>query len=172
MFSISRCPLPDNALLNSYQKSDAYTDCYTTEISINVSHESYVHAFYSTPIFKLERKILKWIVAKPSSDQQVLLLAQGKIDNFSVWDVEERSKDQLLMCDYLKRTRSWLMIEPVQEKNSGKTRLYFGSAVVPLQHDKKGNPSFGFLFHALSLFHKIYSITLLYSAKSRLKKTS
>lgn len=177
MFSIKSCALPDNALLKTYQKNGAYTDCFTVEVSADINQSQYIHAFYSTAIFKLERIILKWVVSKPSSDQQVLLLANGEIDSFAVWDVEKRSENQLLMCDHFKRTRSWLMVEPIvcknqsKKENGCKTRLYFGSAVVPLKHDQTGKPSFGFIFHALSLFHKLYSIALLYSAKSRLKKS-
>jgi hypothetical protein len=176
VFSIKTCPLPDNTLLKTYQQSDAHTDCYTTDISINVSHAQYVQAFYGTALFKLERKILKWALAKPSSDQDVILLANGKLDTFAVWDVEKRGADQLLMCDHFKRTRSWIMIEAIENddesigKSNKQTRLYFGSAVVPLKHDNAGKPSFGFMFHALSLFHKTYSIALLYSAKLRLNK--
>jgi len=172
MLSIKTCPLPEHALLKSYQKSNAHTDCYTTDISINVSHEQYVQAFYSTAIFKLERKILQWALAKPSSDQDVILLANGKLDTFAVWDVENRAVNQLLMCDHFQRTRSWLMIEEIKRdgKAGNETRLYFGSAVVPLKKDKAGKPSFGFMFHALSLFHKAYSAALLYSAKSHLKR--
>jgi hypothetical protein len=175
VFSIKTCSLPENALLKAYQQSDAHTDCYTTDVSFKVSHEQYVQAFYSTTIFKLERKILQWALAKPSSDQDVILLANGKLETFAVWDVEKRGAEQLLMCDHFKRTRSWLMVETIKSddniisNNNNKTRLYFGSAVVPLKHDKAGKPSFGFMFHALSLFHKAYSIALLYSAKSRLK---
>ena len=172
MFSIESCPLPDNALLDSYQRSGAYTDCYTTEISGAVTHSQYVHALYTTPVFKLERAILTWVVSRPSSDAQVNLLAEGKIDTFAAWSVENRCKNQLLMCDYQKRTRSWLMIEPIGSPNAPKTRLYFGSAVVPVKNIKTGRSSLGLGFHALLWFHKIYSVVLLFSAKSRLMKRS
>jgi len=177
VFSIKACPLPDISLLNTYKNNGSYTDCYTTDILTDISHQQYIQAFYGTNIFKLERAILKWTLAKPSSDQQVTLLANNEINSFGVWDVEKRCNDQLLMCDHFKRTRSWLMVEPIkcknqsENKNGGKTRLYFGSAVVPLKHDQTDKPSFGFIFHALSLFHKLYSIALLYSAKSHLKKS-
>jgi len=174
VFSIKACSLPDISLLNIYKNNGSYTDCYTTDILKDITHEQYIQAFYSTKVFKLERAILKWAIAKPSSDQQVTLLANSEINSFAVWDVEKRCNNQLLMCDHFNRTRSWLMVEPIecknQSENSGKTRLYFGSAVVPQTHEQTGKPSFGFIFHALSLFHKLYSITLLYSAKLRLNK--
>jgi len=172
MLSIKSCPLPEKALLNTYHQSDAYTDCYYTEIPDIVSQAQYVQAFYTTPIFKLERSMIKWLVSKPSSDVQVALLAAGETEVFSAWTVENRTVNQLLLCDYQKFTRSWLMTETVEKGDKPYTRLYFGSAVVPKEKSKQGSPSFGFLFHALSWFHKIYSIVLLRSAKSRLLKLS
>ena len=170
MFSIKQCPLPDHALLNTYKQNGAYTDCYTTEISGDVTHSQYVQAFYSTAIFRLERLILKWAVSKPSSDTQVALLAAGETNTFAAWSVEERCENQLLMCDYQNRTRSWLMIEAVEGEDGIKTRLYFGSAVVPMKKSKTGKPSLGFIFDALHGFHLLYSVALLASAKSRLMK--
>jgi len=168
MFSIESCQLPDNALLNTYKQNGAYTDCYCTEISSSVTHSQYVKAFYTTSVFKLERLILKWVVSKPSSEAQVVLLADGETDMFSAWNVEKRCKNQLLLCDYQKRTRSWLMIKHVESENGITTRLYFGSAVVPTKNIKTSSASFGLVFHALSWFHKMYSVVLLFSAKARL----
>jgi len=172
MFSIEPCPLPYNALLNTYQHNGAYTDCYCTEISRTVTHSQYVNAFYTTSVFKLERSILKWVVSKPSSEAQVVQLADGETDTFSAWTVEKRCENQVLLCDYQKRTRSWLMITHEESENGITTRLYFGSAVVPIKNIKTGNSSFGLVFHALSWFHKMYSVVLLFSAKARLMRNN
>lgn len=167
MFTIKSSPLPDNALLGIYKQNGAYTDCYSTEISSAVTHAQFIKAFYTTPVFKLERLILKWAVSKPSSDAEVNLLAAGETDTFAAWGVEQREDNQLLMCDFQSRTRLWLMIDPVE--NSNRTRLYFGSAIVPVKNAKTGASSLGLAFYALLWFHKIYSAVLLLSAKSRLK---
>jgi len=170
MFSIEVCSLPDGALLGVYQRNGTYTDCYKTDIPGVVTYAEYVRAFYTTPLFKLERSALKWMLAKPSSDADVNLLAEGKVDVFSAWDVEKRGKNQILMCDYQKRTRSWLMVELVEGKDGTLTRLYFGSAVVPVKNIKTGRLSLGAGFYALLWFHKIYSVALLHFARSRLTK--
>jgi hypothetical protein len=73
-----------------------------------------------------------------------------------------------LLCDFLGRTRSWLMSGAGDGDSS--TRLYFGSAVVPNGVDESGKKHFGFGFHALMGFHKLYSRALLRSAASRLKR--
>lgn len=172
MFLIESCPLPHNALLATYQRNGAYTDCFKTEISCEISHSDYVCAFYTTSIFKLERIILKWAVSRPSSDAEAVLLAEGKTDTFAAWSVEKRCVNQLLMCDFQQRTRSWLMTESVESEEGIRTRLHFGSAVIPVKNIKTGKSSLGTGFRALLWFHQIYSVVLLRSAKARLAKHS
>jgi hypothetical protein len=162
--------MPDDALLGRYSRAGAYTDCYATEVSGAVSHAQYVMAFYTTFVFKLERVILKWVVSKPSTDVQARQLAEGSIDSFAAWHVEQRSTNQLLLCDFQGRTRSWLMVAPVVSAGKVRTRLYFGSAVVPVRNSKTGRSALGRSYRALLGFHKIYSKVLLCSAKSRLEK--
>ena len=170
MISTNSCQLPEGALLSIYNRKGVYTDCYKTDISGAVTHALYVQAFYTTFVFKLERLILRWAVSKPSSDAQAARLAEGAIDTFAAWHVENRSENQLLMCDFQGRTRSWLMVEPLEGENGLQTRLYFGSAVLAMKNAKIGNVSLGVEFRALLGFHKIYSRILLYSTKSRLSK--
>jgi len=167
MPSIKPYPLPENALLNKYVELGAYTDCYTTDVPGNVSHAQYVKAFYTTRLFKLERLILKWAVSKPSSDDQAIRLANGETDSFAAWSVEGRCEDQLLLCDFAGRTRSWLMVESFDSEESKKTRLYFGSAVTRRPDSGRGRDSFG--FSVLVRFHKTYSVLLLYAASLSLK---
>ena len=167
MFSVHACPLPENALLNAYRRDGAYTDCYSTVIAATISHEQYVAAFYTSPVFKLERHILKWAVARPSTDDQAHQLAAGSIEAFAAWNVEQRGHNQLLLCDMHGSTRSWLMVAPIE---SG-TRLYFGSAVVAKGKSRTGQPEIAFVFRALMGFHKLYSRVLLHAAKVRLQKT-
>jgi len=159
------CEPPPSALLRKYTYEGAYTDCYVTEIPRSVCHAEYVEAFYTTWIFRLERLILTWLVAKPSSDADAGRLAHAEVESFAAWSVEGRAPDQLLLCDYLGRTRSWLMVAPTG-RGAG-TRLYFGSAVVPVR-TKSGELKLGFNFTALLGFHKVYSRVLLWAAGARL----
>ena len=168
MFSIERCPLPENALLNKYVRPGVHTDCYRTEVIGAVTHREFVGSFYTTLLFKLERIILKWAVSKPSSDNQAIQLADGNTDTFAAWYVEDRCENQLLMCDYQGRTRSWLMVAPIEIGGIKKTRLFFGSAVTPVRNANTGKSSLGFVFSMLLGFHKLYSVLLLRSAKSNL----
>lgn len=112
--------------------------------------------------------ILKWAAAKPSTDTEAERLSKGELDKFAAWYVESRAENQLLMCDFRDRTRSWLMVEPVTDGGGNTTRLYFGSAVVPGRDPASGNNVAGLAFRVLLGFHKLYSVALLYSARSRL----
>lgn len=164
--TIRPCPLPEASLLDRYRLRDAYTDCYSTDIADTVTQAAFVQAFYTTWVFKLERLILKWAVWKPSTDAQAAQLAQGGVDAFSAWTVEDRREDQLLLCDMHGRTRSWLMAVPLEGRSGTGTRLYFGSAVVPAK-GKETDIGAGFRF--LLGFHKLYSKVLLHAAKRRLQ---
>lgn len=169
MFSIKSCPIPEDALLNNYLQKGTYTDCYVTDIRGPVSHAQYVTAFYTTRIFKLERLILKIAVSKPSTDAQAIQLATGTIDTFAAWHVESRSENQLLLSDFHRRTRSWLMVVPITGASGTCTRLYFGSAVVPVENPGTGEFTLGAGFRALLGFHRIYSRVLLHAARLRLE---
>lgn len=166
MASIAARELPPEALLNKYREQGAYTDCYATEMARPISHAEFVEAFYTTPLFKLERLILALLLGRPASDAQARELAEGRLDRFAAWTVEGRAENQLLLCDFQGRTRSWLMTEPGADGRS--MRLFFGSAVVPKLDRKSGERRMGAAFTALLGFHKLYSRLLLRAAVARL----
>ncbi len=163
MISIRKTAIPNDTLLKKYTAiAGAYTDCYAAEVSRHVVFPEFVFAFYTTPLFKLERSILKFTVSKPSTDLLARQVAEGHITEFAAWTVESRNDNELLMCDFLGRTCSWFMTKG----DGGKTHLYFGSAVVP----KAGEASLDFGFRALLGFHQVYSVLLLLSARSSLNR--
>ena len=164
------CELPPAALLAKYLHAGAYTDCYCIDVEWPVSHAQYVEAFYSTAVFGIERRLLAWFVAKPSTMAQIHELAAGRLDQFAAWNVESRGIDQLLLSDYQGRTRSWLMTAPIGSVGCAGTRLYFGSAVVPIAGRKSGKAEMGFAFRALLGFHKLYSRVLLGAARAQLAR--
>lgn len=152
-------------MLRKYVVEGAYTDCYATEIVTNVPFAAYVEAFYTSAAFKLERLVLR-LVGKPSSDADARRLARGEAESFAAWSVEARAPDQLLLCDFLSRTRSWLTIAPI---DGGGARLYFGTAIVPVGVGARER-RLGFPFNALLGFHWLYSRVLLAAARSRVAK--
>jgi hypothetical protein len=158
---ITARPVPNEALHAKYGQAGAYIDCFTTEIPGNISLSQFVQAFYTSSVFRLERKILQWIVDKPSTDAEAKQLAAGARDRFAAWTVEARSADQLLMCDYLGQTRSWLMVACCERDGLPATRLHFGSVVMQVRR---------FPYNVLLGFHRLYSRILLSSATARLAK--
>jgi hypothetical protein len=162
--------MPPGSLLEKYQHDGAYADCYVTELAGRISHTEYVEAFYTTWLFKIERRLLAWFVSRPSADDQAAQLADGELASFAAWSVEARAINQLLMCDFQGRTRSWLMVEPVVGSTPEVTRLYFGSAVVSIMDANTGKRRMGPVFRVLLGFHKLYSRALLSAARSRLAR--
>ncbi len=163
--AVAPCELPQDALLRRYSVDGSYADCYVAVTAAPVSHATFVEAFYTTPLFKLERMLLSWFAGRPSTDDQARQLSAGTLDAFAAWSVEERSANQLLLADVSGRTKSWLMSAPAD----GGTRLLFGSAIVPAARAARATRSPGTVFRVLLRFHKLYSHLLLRAAKSRLE---
>ena len=163
--------MPPGALLNHYRQIGAYTDCYFVDMPRFVSHAEFVEAFYTTGLFKVERFILASLVSKPSTDEQARQLAAEQTESFAAWVVEGRATNQLLLCDFMGSTRSWLMSVVGGGNGPHTTRLYFGSAFVPKVDTESGRVRYGLAFHALKGFHRLYSQALLRSAQSRLLRS-
>jgi hypothetical protein len=168
MRSVRACRLPPGTLLSRHTGSGAYVDCYKTELAAPVSQAQFVEAFYTGAVFKLERWLLAWFASRPSTDAEARELAAGERREFAAWTVVDRTDDQLLMCANGGHTRSWLMVQPLGDGDAPRTRLYFGSAVLPSVDRASGQRRMHWLFHALLGFHKFYSRVLLRAARVRL----
>jgi hypothetical protein len=171
MASIQPCEVPPNSLLRGYKDSTGFADCCVTEVPGAVTQQAFIEAFYTSPLFKIERTMLRYIASRPATDADAMQLAIGKATTFSAWRVEGQSASELLLADFTGRTRSWLMAVPEGGPDQPlRTRLYFGSAVIPLA-GKAGSagqqPRMGWMFHALLGFHRLYSRLLLRAASRR-----
>jgi hypothetical protein len=166
---IQPCEVPPNSLLRAYQDGAGFADCYVTEVPGAVTQEAFIEAFYTSPLFKIERTMLQYLASRPASDADAKQLAGGKSRKFSAWRVEGQSASELLLADFTGRTRSWLMATPIAGPDQAlKTRLYFGSAVVPRAGRVGQEPRMGRWFHALLGFHRLYSRLLLRAASRRI----
>ena len=68
------------------------------------------------------------------------------------------------------RTRSWLMAAPITgEKSPARTRLFFGSAIVPAQSARSDESPLNGSFRALLGFHRLYSRALLSAVRAHLE---
>ena len=168
MTVVEPCEVPAHALLSKYRDGASYSDCYVAEVPGSVPQSTFVEAFYTTALFKIERALLTWFANRPSTDQGAKQLAQGVTNSFAAWRVEGRDDDQLLVK--AGRTRSWFMVSSSGQGTATgtRTRLCFGSAVIP-RVGADGERKFGLAFHALIGLHKLYSRALLKAAISRLE---
>lgn len=161
--SVRPAALPAGSILARYLVDGTYADCFVARVSGKVELAEFVSAFYTTWLFRIERAILKVAASRPSSDEEAVELAQGSRDAFAAWRVEGRTPNQLLLCDFTGRTRSWLMT--LDDANSvPSTLVYFGSAVVPRIDPQTGAASLGTTYRLLLGFHKLYSRLLLRAA--------
>jgi hypothetical protein len=164
--AVRACDLPPRALLQRYATGEGFTDCYVTELDGAIAQAAFIEAFYTTALFKLERVVLTWLAARPSSDAEARQLSLGAASRFAAWTVEAQDAEQLLLADVTGRTRSWLMAAPAPNAT---TRLYFGSAVVPVAPRSPGAaPRMGWSFRALLGLHRLYAKALLRAARARL----
>ena len=159
---------PPASLLARCRERGAWTDCYAVRLDRAVSLTEFVDAFYTTPLFRLERLILDIFLSRSSTDAQARQLASGQLDQFAAWQVEARAERQLLMVDLTGTTRSWFMCEPSLVNNASQASLYFGSAIEKNAKATNGAAKLTTLFRVLLPFHRIYSRALLWSAKRRL----
>lgn len=166
--SCRKYPIPEGTILHEYASKDGFfADCYAVELDAEISFAQYTAAFYSTRIFKVERLILRFAAAAPSTDQEARQLGLGETNQFAIWRVATRLDNQLLM-ETKGRTRSWFMVENLAHKGAPKTRLLFGSIVAPINGAGPDKPKMGRLFSALLGIHTLYSKALLRAARARL----
>jgi hypothetical protein len=157
--AVAPAELPPGALLERYRVEGGHTDCYVAEVAHSVDLSQLITAFYTSSAFRPERWLLGVLLGKKADDGDVARLASGETSRFSAWTVEARRDDEILLCDFQGRTRSWLKVLPIE----GGTRLHFGSAVVPSE-----TRTDRVVFSALLGFHRLYSRVLLKGAVKQL----
>lgn len=166
MASVKTTSLPEESFLQSYQAQDGgYADCFVLEGGEPNAPilGDYIFAFFNSPIFRLERVLLKTFLSAPSSTADVEALAFGGGVRLASWQLEERAEDQILLAVKNTPVRTWLMVSPPSPEG-GPARIYFGTALVPTERDKAGNPTIPAMYRRFIFFHRAYSKLLLWSA--------
>jgi hypothetical protein len=164
-------PVPAVSLLKTYRggaRPDRWAhqgDCFSVSVDRVVSLADFVFAFYTSPVFRVERLILSVVASAPSTDAQARAVADGSSQEFALWRVGERTETQLLMCDRYEKTRSWFRVVPAGDRE---TVLQFGSAVAAGRDRQAGAVSMSRGFRWLMGFHVLYSKVLLGTARNRL----
>ena len=169
---VTQQPAPADSFLRTYlggrnpERWGQYSDCFSVRVDRPVGLAEFVFAFYTTWVFKLERRILQLVIGAASTDAQARGVAKGTEQLFAAWRVGARSESQLLMCDRYETTRSWFRVMP----NEGGTTLQFGSAVASAP-TRGAARSKGSGFRLLLGFHVLYSKVLLRAAAKRLLRS-
>ena len=105
MFSVTQAAVPEDSLLRTYRGGarpecwQGQGDCFAVYLDKRVSLADFVLAFYTSPVFRVERFILCALAGARSTDAQARQLADGADIAFAVWHIGERTATQLLMCD-------------------------------------------------------------------------
>lgn len=158
---IDQKDVPPGTLIAEYAaRAGHYADCFEAPCAHDVRLADYITAFYTQPLFRAERLVLRVLARAPSTDADVAALAADEATQFAVWRMEERTPSELLMADKGGRTMSWLAL------GAGVAR--FGSVVVPVP-GRGGKPTLGPVFQSLLGAHKVYSRALLAGAVRRLQ---
>jgi hypothetical protein len=173
MFSITQEAAPEDALLKTYrggvhpERWGRYGDCFSVRVDRAVSLRDFVFAFYTSPVFRIERWMLRAFVGAPSSDRDARDLADGSAASFAAWYVGDRTATQLLMCDRYERTRSWFRVLAL---DGGGTLLQFGSAVAAARDEGRAAATQSRGFRLPLGLHVLYSQVLLNAAKNSLNR--
>jgi hypothetical protein len=160
--------LPPDTLLYRLRQAGYFTDCFTTVVPKAVTLPQFVEAFFTTPLFKAERLVLRLLLRQRTTDRQAYELAHGTRTAFAVWRLVARTDHEILLSDESGRTSSWLMIREDAEGANRATRLLFGSAIKPTAQSTSGAPQLSPMFRAILGLHTVYSIKLLQAAATRL----
>src|ERR1700723_1218779 len=97
MFSVTQDSVPENALLRTYyggarpERWRESGDCFAISVDRVVSLAEFVFAFYTSPVFRIERLLLGTFAGAPSTDTEARLLAEGSGVAFAIWRVGERT---------------------------------------------------------------------------------
>jgi len=147
---------PEGSLIAAYAARAAhYVDCFEVACPAPVTLPALIAAFYTQPLFRVERIVLRVAARAPSTAADVTALADGTATRFAVWDMTSRTTDQLLMTQRGGRTCSWLQVDT--------NAVRFGSVVVPVE-GRGGVLTLGPVFQSLLGAHKVYSRALLAGA--------
>lgn len=65
--------------------SGSYTDCYGIKLDHAITLPEFIAAFYTTPLFRLERLMLAITPKGRMKDADVTAMASGESDTMAIW---------------------------------------------------------------------------------------
>ena len=95
---IAQCHVAEDSLLRPYRGGKHpegwghYGDCFSVSVDRAVMLGEFVLAFYTSPVFRMERLILRILTGAASTDGEARALAEGRVESFAVWTVGGRPR--------------------------------------------------------------------------------
>jgi len=108
----------------------------------------------------------------PSTDAHLDALLDGSRQKFAAWSVEQRTDNELLMCDVASKTKSWFMVRQAGDSAAPRTRVHFGTAVVATPNRRTGELELGTVFRLFMPLHLLYGRSLLHAAVRDLRSAA
>ncbi len=168
MTHVEKTAIPLDSFMSAYKQIDGCSaDAFRGYLEFPVTLEALITAFFGSPIFTLERLLLKSIGQANTSRSDITGLAAGTQEKFAAWKVEDRNESEVILKVGSSPIRSWLMARP---DGDGKTAIYFGSAVLPQTTNRNSKPQVGSSFRFFMGVHNFYSCLLLKSTIKNLQK--
>ncbi|MEL7396055.1 MAG: hypothetical protein AAFN44_06750 [Pseudomonadota bacterium] len=163
MAKITQIPAPDDSFLHALAcQTGAYADCFEATVACDIpqsdAFQRFVFAFFDSPVFRVERAILRLAGKAPKDRSDPKALALGETDAFAAWRVERRADNEILLVVLNTPIRTWLSLQ----KEGSVARLRFGSAILP----QEGKDIPHWAFRVTLPAHVVYSRLLLRAAVS------
>ena len=161
---VTPIPVPQDSLLaRAAGPPGTYSDAFSATVPGAFALTDLLAAFYTAPLFRVERAILR-LAGHRSSQAQLDALLAGSGTRFAVWDVVQRRAGEILLRDATGATASWFQVVPGAQV----TALRFGSIVYPVTG--RGGPRLPRAMRLLLGPHKSYSRALLSGAARRIMR--
>lgn len=140
-----------------------HVDVCQVHVPSNVSARQFARAFFTSPVLRVERRILQAVGAGSVSDEEIKRMdfAVGdRVAMFEVVDCQQQTTDEIMLCwDPRVVGHSWMEAKPSTDAKGG-TTLSFGSIL----DVKQGSP----LVNIIMPFHLLYAKIVLASAQRQL----
>lgn len=156
---------PASVLVDAYADRGDYVDCFAVDVPHAAGIADLIDGFFGSRAFQPERWLLT-AIGRPSNSAELSALASGERNAIAAWTVEARNAHEILLCDFLKFTRCWLMVQPTPAGS----KLHFGTVFARRERQTVGLSILHAVFAALRPLHSLYARTLLNSARARLMR--
>lgn len=170
MITVKRIGVPEGSFLKAYEgREGCETDCFQADVPGHPDIDRFVHIFFDTWVFRIERRLLALLGEDYATSEDVAALAGRSSDTLAAWTVQDRSADEIILAFKRPRGRTWLQATQL-DGSLGSTRLRFGSALLPNIDSEGQTASISWGLKIGLPLHRLYARLLLAAAARDWKK--